>query len=62
MGKRHSWYYYGDPGTNGVLGKVTKDGKQAVMTHGNPAAMPMYYATTEMRDNLVDIAREVFRR
>lgn len=29
-------------------------------TYGNPAAMPMYYAASEMRDKIAEIAREVF--
>ena len=33
-GKQHSWGYYGDPGTNGVL-KEKKNGGFVVITHGD---------------------------
>ena len=54
-GKRKTWYYKGDPGTNG---EIQKNG--AVKTHGNPAAMPMWYASEEMRNSILKIARRVF--
>mgnify|MGYP000712148774 FL=1 len=56
-GKQHSWGYYGDPGTNGVL-KEKKNG--GVITHGNPANMPMYETVKELQDRLTEIAKEVF--
>jgi hypothetical protein len=31
-----------------------------VITHGNPAAMPMWYASEEMRNSILKIARRVF--
>ena len=31
-----------------------------VITHGNPAAMPMWYASEEMRSKILKIAKEVF--
>ena len=55
-GKQHSWGYYGDPGTNGVL-KEKKNGGFVVITHGNPANMPMYET---LQDRLTEIAKEVF--
>lgn len=58
-GKQHSWGYYGDPGTNGVL-KEKKNGGFVVITHGNPANMPMYETVKELQDRLTEIAREVF--
>ena len=54
-GKRRAWYYKGEPGTNGELQK-----NGVVKTRGNPAAMPMWYATEEMRRSILQIAREVF--
>lgn len=54
-GKRRAWYYKGEPGSNG---EVQKNG--VVKTRGNPAAMPMWYATEEMRRSILQIAREVF--
>lgn len=58
-GKQHSWGYYGDPGTNGVL-KEKKNGEFVVITHGNPANMPMYETVKELQDRLTEIAKEVF--
>ena len=46
-GKRQAWGFKNESG-------------ELVVTHGNPAAMPMWYASAEMRSNLLKIAREVF--
>ena len=46
-GKRQAWGYKDESG-------------ELVVTHGNPAAMPMWYASEEMRDSILKIAREVF--
>lgn len=46
-GKRQAWGFYD---TNGDL----------VITHGNPAAMPMFYASEEVHNRFFEIAREVF--
>lgn len=46
-GKRKAWGYKDDSG-------------ELVITHGNPAAMPMWYASEEMRSQLQKIAMEVF--
>ena len=46
-GKRKAWGFKGESG-------------ELVITHGNPAAMPMWYASEEMRSNIAKIAREVF--
>lgn len=54
-GKRRAWFYYGEQGTNGE-----QQGKGVVKTRGNPAAMPMWYATEEMRRSILQIAKEVF--
>ena len=58
-GKQHSWGYYGEPGTNGVL-KEKKTGGFVVIPHGNPANMPMYETVKELQDRLTEIAKEVF--
>ena len=58
-GKQQSWGYYGGPGTNGVL-KEKKNGGFVVITHGNPANMPMYETVKELQDRLTEIAKEVF--
>lgn len=58
-GKQQSWGYYGEPGTNGVL-KEKKNGGFVVITHGNPANMPMYETKKELQFQLTRIAKEVF--
>ena len=47
LGKRQAWGFKDDSG-------------ELVITHGNPAAMPLWYASDEMRKNILKIAREVF--
>ena len=47
-GKQDSWVYNDESG-------------EPVWTHGTPAAMPMYYATREMEQEILTIAREVFK-
>jgi hypothetical protein len=46
-GKRQAWGYKDESG-------------ELVITHGNPAAMPMWYASEEMRNKILKIAKEVF--
>lgn len=46
-GKRQAWGFRDDTG-------------ELVITHGNPAAMPMWYASEEMRSEIKRIAKEVF--
>ena len=46
-GKRQAWGFRDDSG-------------ELVITHGNPAAMPMWYASEEMRNSILQIARRVF--
>jgi hypothetical protein len=58
-GSRDSWGYYGSPGTNGRVIKENDKGS-VVITHGNPPARAMYDSAKEMRNQIVDIAREVF--
>ena len=58
-GKQSSWGYYGDPGTNGVV-KMKKDGSTVVITHGNPANMPMHETVKELEAMLPDLVKEVF--
>ena len=54
-GQRKAWYYKGEPGTNG---EVQPSG--VVKTRGNPASMPLWYASEEMRNSILQITREVF--
>lgn len=61
QGRKDSWKYYGDnAGTNGEL-RESKSGKKYVVTHGNPAQMPMYHALIAMQDEVERIVREAFR-
>ena len=46
-GKRQAWGFEDESG-------------ELVITHGNPAAMPMWYASEEMRNNILKIAKGVF--
>ena len=46
-GKRQAWGFKNESG-------------ELVVTHGNPAAMPMWYASEEMRNSILKIARKVF--
>ena len=46
-GKRQAWGFKNDSG-------------ELVITHGNPAAMPLWYASEEMRSKITKIAKEVF--
>jgi hypothetical protein len=54
-GNRRAWFYYGDAGTNG---EVQENG--AIKTRGNPAAMPMWYASEEMKRSIKRVVKEVF--
>ena len=47
LGKRQAWGYRDETG-------------ELFITHGNPAAMPMWYASEEMRNNIEKIAKRVF--
>lgn len=47
MGKRKAWGY-------------KNENNELVITHGNPAAMPMWYASEEMKNSILKVAREVF--
>lgn len=60
LGKLNSWYYVGEPGTNG---EIIRDGKHAGMveTEGNPANMCLYYAAKEMKKQASDIVKGVFK-
>lgn len=58
-GKRKTWSYYGEPGTNGQV-KVNSKGNAVVLTHGNPANMPMYETVKELESKIAEIAKEVF--
>ena len=59
-GKQTTWGYYGDPGTNGTVAGERAKGT-LVLTHGNPANMPMYNAVKELELRLGALVKEVFR-
>ena len=46
-GKRKAWGYLDESG-------------ELVITRGNPAAMPMWYASEEMKNSVLKVVREVF--
>lgn len=54
-GKRRAWFYKGEPGSNGE-----QQNNGVVKTRGTPAAMPLWYAGEEVRNSILQIAREVF--
>lgn len=58
-GSNDSWGYYGSPGTNGRVVKENDKGA-VIVTHGNPPARAMYDSAKEMRNQIVNKAREVF--
>lgn len=60
QGKKDEWRYNGDPGTNGES-RTSSSGETYVVTHGNPAQMPMYNALTAMQGEVERIVREAFR-
>lgn len=51
LGKSKSWGFYANEG----------DKTSLVITRGTPATMPMYRATQDIKQDLLRIAREVFR-
>lgn len=59
-GKQSTWGYYGEPGTNGTVAGERAKGT-LVLTHGNPANMPMYNAVKELELRINEIVKEVFR-
>lgn len=60
LGKFDSWRYKGEAGTNG---KVITTGKHKgeILTHGNPANLCMYNASKEIRNRILQVAKEIFR-
>ena len=47
MGKRRAWGY-------------KNENDELVITRGNPAAMPMWYASEEIKNSVLRVAKEVF--
>ena len=63
-GSQRTWGYYGDElGSHGVYA-TTKKGKirepHVVLTHGNPANMPMYLGAKTVKEEFEAIVKEVF--
>ena len=58
-GSQNTWGYYGEPGSHGYE-HIKANGKTAILTHGNPANMPMYNTTQDLKREIERIAREVF--
>ena len=59
QGRKDSWRYKGDPGTNGNVIEV--GGEEWVVTQGNPAQMPMYHALNKMQNEVERIVKEAFK-
>lgn len=58
-GFQTTWGYYGEKGTNGFT-VTNKSKKEVVLTHGNPANRCLYDAGKDMREQVLQIAKEVF--
>lgn len=61
QGKKDSWRYQGEKGTNGVVKTNHKTGEEWIVTHGNPAQMPMYHALLAMQNEAERIVKEAFK-
>ncbi len=61
LGRLHSWRYAGEEGN---LGHRITEGKHAGMieTEGNPPARAMYEASKEMREKILELAKEVITK
>ena len=57
LGNNDYWFYTGQPGNAG--GELAHGHKNTTITHGNPANMPMYNASKDMRGEIQRIAQEV---
>ena len=55
QGSHPPWTYEGEPGSKG---RVLPNGR--ILTYGNPAAMALPKAVQDMRDNIQQIAKEIF--
>ncbi len=61
-GKYDFWYYKGDKGTNGQTPKnKSLADKGLVYTHGNPANRCMWETDKSIRNEFINIAKEVFK-
>lgn len=58
LGRLDSWRYKGEPGTNG---ESSEKHPGEIVTHGNPPAMAMFNAAEDIRKNILDIAKEVYK-
>lgn len=54
-GRRRKWVYVGNPGTDGI-----SLGGGKVLTRGNPPAMATTKAVQDMKDNIQQLAKEIF--
>lgn len=59
-GRRSSWTYYGEKGTNGRFVRSSDKG-DVYRTQGNPPARAMYLASKEIKQKILDICKEVFK-
>lgn len=59
-GKNPKWSYYGDPGTHGEIVRVDNIKGNVVLTKGNPPAKALYQAGKDIRERILEVAKEVF--
>lgn len=60
LGQNDYWFYTGQPGNAG--GELAYGHSNSTITHGNPANMPMYKSSKDMREQIRKIAVEVFSK
>lgn len=59
-GKNRTWYYYGEPGSNGTVVRDNTVKGPLIATHGNPANMAMYNTVKELKSILPQLVKESF--
>lgn len=58
----NGWVYVGNPGKNGRVVRINKEGTPVVRTVGNPAYMPVYKTAQMLRLLASDTYRREFRK
>ena len=63
-GAQDSWIYVGEPGNEMADSEAIHakdDGTVVIRTHGNPPSRTMYFAGERIKDNVLNVAKEIFR-
>ena len=60
QGRKDEWGYPSHKGA-GTNGYQKRESSRLLWTHGNPPALAMYHADQEMRNRILEVAREVFK-